>query len=216
MVAKVYLYVVDRDFGFAPNPFHGICTLATCKPRIRSVAMAGDWIVGVGGAALKATGCCIYFMQVTGSVSFNEYWSHPDFQCKRPARNGSKIAMLGDNIYHRQSERDRWTQENSHHSNEDGTPEWSNVGNDTGADRVLFSNRFVYFGREAVKIPNSIFDEIDYKNGRGHRTFYDWECASLLEWIQAIGNGKWNLVLADPHQFENSAARYSKQTNKVG
>lgn len=214
-MAKVYVYVVDRDFGFAPNPFHGICTLATCKPRIRSVALAGDWVVGVGGAALKATGRCIYFMQVTGSLSFNEYWSHPDFQCKRPARNGSRMAMLGDNIYHRKSEHDHWTQENSHHSNEDGTPEWSNVGNDTGTDRVLFSNRFVYFGRDAVKIPDAILDEIDYKNGRGHRTFYDWDCMSLLDWMQAIGNRKWNLVLADPHQFEHSAARYSKQTNRV-
>ncbi len=27
-----------RDYGFAPNPFHGICTLATCKPVIRRVA----------------------------------------------------------------------------------------------------------------------------------------------------------------------------------
>ena len=126
-----------------------------------------------------------------------------------------RMAMLGDNIYHRESEHDRWTQENSHHSNEDGTPEWSNVGNDTGTDRVLLSNRFVYFGRDAVNIPDAILDEIDYKNGRGHRTFNDWDCMSLLDWMQAIGNGKWNLVLADPHQFEHSAARYSKQTNRV-
>lgn len=24
-----------HDIGFTPNPFHGVCTLATCKPRIR-------------------------------------------------------------------------------------------------------------------------------------------------------------------------------------
>lgn len=214
-MTKVYIYVIDRDFGFAPNPFHGTCTLATCKPRIRSVAKVGDWIVGVGGSALKATGKCIYFMQVTGSLSFNEYWAHPDFKAKRPARNGSRMAMLGDNIYHRENEEDVWTQENSHHSNEDGTPEWWNVENDTGTDRVLYSEKFVYFGRDAIEIPKKILDEIDYKNGRNHRTFGDWQCRPLLDWIEENGRGNWNLVRADPYQFENSAARYSKQTNKV-
>jgi hypothetical protein len=51
-MANVYVYVVDRDFGFAPNPFYGVLTLATCKPRIRSVASMGDWVIGVGGARL--------------------------------------------------------------------------------------------------------------------------------------------------------------------
>lgn len=212
---KVYMYVVARDFGFAPNPFHGICTLATCKPKIRSVAKAGDWIVGMGGTSLKATGKCVYFMQVTGSLSFNEYWAHPDFKGKKPARNGSRMAMLGDNIYHRDSEAEPWTQENSHHSNEDGTPEWFNVENDTSADKVLISNRFVYFGRDAIEIPQAVLDAIQYENGRGHRTFIESECGPLIKWMEAQGKGNWNLVLADPHQFEESAARYSKQTNKV-
>lgn len=44
---NVFIYVVDRDFGFAPNPFHGYCTLATCKPGIRKSAAMGDWVVGM-------------------------------------------------------------------------------------------------------------------------------------------------------------------------
>ena len=47
-MARVYLYVVDRDFGFAPNPFHGCCTLATCKPGIRLRAEVADWIIDLG------------------------------------------------------------------------------------------------------------------------------------------------------------------------
>ena len=31
----VYEYVMTSDSGFAPNPFHGACTLACCKPKIR-------------------------------------------------------------------------------------------------------------------------------------------------------------------------------------
>ena len=48
----LYLYVVDRDFGFAPNPFHGVCTLATCKPKIRKFAKVGDWIIARHGKGI--------------------------------------------------------------------------------------------------------------------------------------------------------------------
>ena len=41
----LYSYVITRDYGFAPNPFGGICTLATCKPGIRNHATVGDWVV---------------------------------------------------------------------------------------------------------------------------------------------------------------------------
>jgi hypothetical protein len=214
-MSKVYIYVVDRDFGFAPNPFHGVCTLATCKPRIRSVAKEGDWVIGVGGSSLRATGRCIYFMQVTGFMSFNDYWSSPEFRSKRPVRNGSRLMMMGDNIYHRENEDDQWTQEDSHHSNPDGTTEWWNVEQDTGADRILHSSRFVYFGKNAIPVPEDIFRELGYKNGRNHRTFQDARCRRLLEWIENEAKGNWNTVLGDPFQFHLSSARYSKEAGKI-
>jgi len=34
-IDRLYLYTMTYDSGFAPNPFHGICTLACCKPGIR-------------------------------------------------------------------------------------------------------------------------------------------------------------------------------------
>jgi hypothetical protein len=40
---QVYSYVIDHDPGFAPNPFHGICTLAGCKPKIRQYTEVGDY-----------------------------------------------------------------------------------------------------------------------------------------------------------------------------
>ena len=39
---------MTRDYGFAPNPFFGFCTLANCKPKIRKSANVGDWIIGTG------------------------------------------------------------------------------------------------------------------------------------------------------------------------
>src|SRR5688572_18085094 len=99
-MSRVYMYVVDRDFGFAPNPFHGYCSLATCKPGIRARAQINDWVIGMGGARLGATGRCVFAMRVTETLSFNEYWFGSQYRDKRPVRNGSRRMLVGDNIYH--------------------------------------------------------------------------------------------------------------------
>ncbi len=130
-MSRVYIYVVDRDFGFAPNPFHGVCTLATCKPQIRRTAKLDDWVVGVGGARLNATGHCIFAQRVTANLTFDEYWSDTSFRDKRPVRNGSRVMMVGDNIYHRDVGNGPWLQEDSHHSHPDGSPNPVNLERDT-------------------------------------------------------------------------------------
>jgi hypothetical protein len=212
---KVYMYVVARDFGFAPNPFNGICTLATCKPKIRRVAKAGDWVVGMGGSKIKATGRCIYLMQVTGAMSFNEYWDAPMFKCKRPVRNGSRKLMVGDNIYSRGDGMELWTQADSHHSNPDGSPELWNIATDTSVDRVLYSTKFVYYGSAAPIVPKILIDEIGYTNRIDHRTFESWQCEPLIAWLEGRPADQWNRVLADPFQFNASGARYSKKEDRV-
>src|ERR1700758_4385988 len=98
----LYSYVVARDYGFAPNPFYGVCTLATCKPAIRKGAGIGDWVVGTGGAANKLTGHLVYAMQVTEALSFDEYFADPRFQEKKPDLSGSLKRAFGDNIYYRE------------------------------------------------------------------------------------------------------------------
>lgn len=61
--ARLYSYTITHDTGFAPNPFWGWCTLATCKPQIRRTAQVGDWIAGLSP---KATGNrLVYAMQVS-------------------------------------------------------------------------------------------------------------------------------------------------------
>lgn len=209
------MYVVARDFGFAPNPFNGVCTLATCKPKIRRVAKVGDWVVGMGGSKIKATGRCVYFMQVTGSMSFNEYWAEPMFKCKQPVRNGSRKVMVGDNIYHRADKADLWAQADSHHSNPDGSPELWNIATDTSVDRMLYSTRFVYYGSSAPVVPQALLDEIGYTNRIDHRTFESWQCGALIAWMEARPADHWNMVLADPFQFSHSGARYSKKDDRV-
>lgn len=207
---KMYVYVVDRDFGFAPNPFHGRLTLATCKPRVRSVAMVGDWVVGVGGARLNRRGKCIFGMKVTEVMSLSEYWDHPDFQNKKPIRNGSLVSLVGDNIYQRV--RDSWLQADSHHSLPDGSPNPANVRNDTSTNRMLISRDFRYFGSAAETIPESVIRALDYRNGRNHRTFSLATAKPLVDWLEGFPA---NRVLSDPCDFAKASSRYEGQSNKV-
>jgi hypothetical protein len=85
-------------------------------------------------------------MRITGTITFNEYWNDPRFQVKKPNLRGSKKQAFGDNIYSWYERGKRWCQTNSHHSLTDGSPNESNVRADTSANRVLFSDDFVYWG----------------------------------------------------------------------
>ena len=77
------------DAGFAPNPFWGYCTLATCKPKVRLRAEVGDWIVGMGSKVLeKRYGIgyfkLIYAMRVDEKLTFEQYSKDPRFRDKIP------------------------------------------------------------------------------------------------------------------------------------
>ena len=70
----LYSYVVAYDSGFAPNPFNGFCTLATCKPEIRKRANIGDWIIGTGShrEGVRRGGFLVYAMRVEEALSADE------------------------------------------------------------------------------------------------------------------------------------------------
>jgi len=209
------MYVVDRDFGFAPNPFHGFCTLATCMPQIRAKATGDDWIVGMGGRRLKATGRCVYAMRVTDTRTFDQYWAEKEFFDKRPVRNGSRVMMVGDNIYRRETPNGDWVQLDSHHSNPDGTPNQLNIDKDTRADRVLISRDFYYFGRNAPPVPAEILKALGFKNKIGHRKFNTAGRDSFLSWLLQNHAGDRNFVVADPFDFEKTEKRYSGRGSKL-
>jgi hypothetical protein len=212
-VSNGYLYVVDRDFGFAPNPFHGVCTLATCKPQIRKLAAIGDWILGLGGGRHKATGRLIFAMQVRDAISFDAYWDDEAYVDKRPIRNGSLRSLVGDNVYH--TVNDVWQQEDSHHSNPDGTINLHNLRHDTGVNRVLVSGLFFYFGRNAPEIPADILTDLKYRNGRGYRKYPVAELQPLLHWLHTNYANCENKVCGDPFYFDHGNMRYSVQSNRI-
>src|ERR1044072_6146664 len=214
-MGKIFMYVVDRDSGFAPNPFHGYCTLATCKPGIRKKAEVGAWVIGMGGSRLHATGQCIYAMRVTQKITFDEYWGSPAYLDKKPVRNGSSKMMVGDNIYHFDAKSNEWLQADSHHSNPDGSVNLHNLRTDTKSDKVLISRHFLFFGTEAPAVPNGMLDAIGYKNGRNYRAFNYEICSDLIHWLESSFLDSLNQVTSDPFDFSDSEKRYSAGDNKV-
>ena len=53
---RLFSYKLTNDGGFAPNPFWGALTLATCKPQIRLSKRIGDWIAGFSSGTLNRIG----------------------------------------------------------------------------------------------------------------------------------------------------------------
>ena len=187
---RLYSYIVARDYGFAPNPFFGFCTLATCKPRIRKMAVVGDWIVGTGSRSHGRAAHIVYAMRVSEAMSFNEYWYDARFHDKRPNMYASMHKAFGDNIYHCNKTTGKWSQADSHHSRKDGTPNTKNICHDTRVDRILVSDDFIYWGGIGPRIPQSFSDEI-CKIGPGHRCKFSADlvrrCITWLRGCNEIG-----------------------------
>lgn len=189
---RLHSYVVRYDSGFAPNPFYGYCTLATCKPSIRKGAAAEDWVVGCGSndRSVRRGGHLVYAMRVTGALSFREYASDPRFRQKIPYRRGSRKQSCGDNIYYRNAADTEWLQRDSFHSKADGGINPDHVARDTGVDRVLISDDFVYFGGYGPEFPDSLrdFHGLDVcKSGIGVTSFNEPELiAQFVHWIRSL------------------------------
>ncbi|TBD04824.1 hypothetical protein ELH21_10710 [Rhizobium leguminosarum] len=192
---SIYSYIVRYDSGFAPNPFYGICSLATCKPLIRQHAKIGDWVVGCGSddRTVRRGGHLVYAMLITEQVTFDQYDSDPRFKAKKPIRNGSRKQSAGDNIYYHAAGIAGWSQRDSFHSQANGGPNPKHVANDTKVDRVLLSDDYIYFGGEGPEFPANLVDNRGRhicKNGIGRSKFKDEVMeGAFVAWIRSLGPG---------------------------
>ena len=179
-----FRYRMDHDYGFAPNPFWGTLTLATCKAQIRnSRALAvGDWIVGLGSKAMGNEGKVVYVAQVDEVISFDNYWDNPRFQVKKANIKGSLIQMYGDNVYH--TVRNKIVQEPCAHSND---PYGRHKKSDVSGMNVLLCKRFYYFGDKAFRLPK-VYEYIG-NTGNPRATKYkdldDDKINSFITWLTA-------------------------------
>jgi hypothetical protein len=178
----VFSYVIEHDLGFAPNPFHGVCTLACCKPKIRKRAKLGDYILGTGAARPKLLGKVIYWMRVDEILTFDQYWKDRRFRRKKPVMHGSTHLRYGDNIYHSDGG-GTYYQEDSFHSRKDGSLSLGDLQRDTGStDKVLIGREFAYWGRAGIPLPDDL--KCFVKKGPSHkRKFSDEHIARLMTWL---------------------------------
>lgn len=70
---RLFAYKLTHDTGFAPNPFWGMLTLATCKSAMRLSKEEGDWIAGFTSRTLcgDAVGAekLLYLMKVSSKIA---------------------------------------------------------------------------------------------------------------------------------------------------
>ena len=159
----LYTYIVSKDAGFAPNPFHGFCTLACCRADIRRIAQEGDYVLGIG--PIKTGNRAVFAMKVKEAVKFDEYWRDRRFRKKRPDILKGGVKALGDNIYHLDSE-GIWRQLPSQHSHENGEQDWELTCKDVRGEKVLIGDDFIYWGGDGPRLPECLRDEIPRREFR--------------------------------------------------
>jgi Nucleotide modification associated domain 2 len=193
---------MDHDFGFAPNPFHGVCTLACCKPGIRKHAKEGDLIMGTGSAPHGIAGHLCYWMRVEKILTFDQYWMSSSFVRKRPDLRGSLMWRYGDNIYHRDSSTGAWLQADSFHSLLGGVSKLANVRRDTfQTDHVLIGQDFCYWGGDKPpRIPDHLRRFVHTTQGHRNR-FSETEKAALMDWLATIPQRGW---VGDPADWPSA------------
>lgn len=160
---KIYSYMIDHDYGLAPNPFGKYCTIAVCKPCLRKSKnlKIGDWIIGTGSksleksSGLKCVSKLIYAMQVSEILDLNSYWLDPRFQYKKPVMNGTLATIFGDNFYYLDENRN-WVQIDCTHKNKDGFYNEEHFRKDTLGKNALIAEVFYFFGQNALELPDNL------------------------------------------------------------
>ena len=101
---RLFAYKMTHDTGFAPNPFWGYLTLATCKPKIREHKRPGDWVAGFTSKELCGDWVgderLVFLMQVEERMALADYFHDRRFQQRIPRDPPAvKVYRCGDNIY---------------------------------------------------------------------------------------------------------------------
>lgn len=192
---RLFSYKLKYDTGFAPKPFHGVCTLATCKSEMRKSKQVGDWIAGftssflngdpVGGERL------VYLMQVSEKLGLDTYFRTKEYAPKIPRLDtGRCVDRAGDSIYFLRD--GKMSQlENPSHGMED-------FEDDISGEFVLVGRRFYYFGSKPLVIPTNIRPSVPRgAAGEGYRTHDERKALVFIDFVTTHGEG----VHAPPHRW---------------
>lgn len=187
---RAFTYILAHDGGFAPNPFHGVCTLACCKPAIRRTARPGDWVIGI---TPKSRGHDLaYAMEVAEVLSLAEYFDAPRFAAKKPdwGGRGGRMARCGDNCYRLLADGQYEALPSVHNPRSESITVRTN--RDLRGKNVLIAKRFVYYGGDAVTIPARLEFMIPR---RGHRVrFAEVELRAIEDFVSGLPQGVHHLA----------------------
>lgn len=148
---RIFRYVVRQDRGGSPDPFHGWCSLAVCKPQIRRSARVGDWILGLRS---RHNDQVIYAMRLDEVMSLGDYWADSRFIAKRSGGDGPP-----DNFYREVANGVIQRVANALHDEKEAT-------RDIAGLNALVSCHFWYFGGQSPTLPTELVHLVH--SGQGH------------------------------------------------
>ncbi|MBN1317522.1 MAG: hypothetical protein JXA42_18715 [Anaerolineales bacterium] len=191
-MTTLFSYRVRHDYGSAPNPFWGVCTLVLCKPVIRRAAEVGDWVIGFGSSQSPAgdlSGKVVYVMQVTCKMTMEAYDQYtrdnlpgkvPDLESTDPKR------WAGDSVYDFSS-RPVKKRPGAHDDDK------AQQARDLAGKYALLSTCFWYYGRDAIQAPVGILP-FDPKR-QGHRSHANGPYIDVFKcWIESFAGKPHGLV----------------------
>ncbi len=171
-----YGYKMTHDTGFAPAATNGWLSLACCMPHVRKRARIGAWIAGFGGARY-GYGCLIYLMQVSKSLSFDEYFRDPKFSGRM-----DNIYFKRDGVY--QQAPDARTHKSV-----------TEMKHDTSVDRVLLADRFLYLGENKIQV-RKYFPAFEPKS----RMYCVVDGDEVRRFVAWVFDGKGSGIKGYPHE----------------
>lgn len=163
---RLFTYKVAFDGGSAPNPYHKTCTLAICKPKIRSVAKINDIVAGFGcknSIINNEDRRLIYVMQIDKVLSWEEYIKHcnNNLKGKIPKNELDPGDCIWESISYEHNPKQSWSRHDKNSFKLD-----VNSGKN-----VLLSNVFWYFGKGdkyRIELPDDLLNIVP--NKQGHRS----------------------------------------------
>lgn len=200
----VFSYKQTVDKGFAPNPFGGMLTLATCEPGIRRTKAAGEWVAGFTSVELCGDGKgkekLIYLMKVAKTETFNNYFRKPEYQHKIPDPLAREARLRrGDNIY-------RPLVDNPIHPEDfevipRAEHDEGSRAHDLGGKNVLIAHEFVYFGRNAIMIDAEIRPHVSYPRcaSNGTRSRLGPRLTDFIDFV--MKKARYGRIQGPPHDW---------------
>ena len=184
---RLFTYKQTHDTGFAPNPFHGVCTLATCKPQIRLCKKEGDWIAGFTSRTLNGDEVgyerLVYLMQIDEKILLETYHADKRFAKKVPVQGSSRcIETMGDNIYGLRKGVYFQVPNRSHAA--------EHIRKDTSGRYALIGTTFAYFGSEPLVIADEVRPRLpNGQAGHGVHTKDPVRAQAFVDFVLTRGTG---------------------------